>query len=79
MWDGYMEFFTKKYPYYNTHAILVSSAVTKRIKLGWSQKELAEKSEVSYRKIKRFENCYNIKLIDFIKIFVALDIDLIKE
>lgn len=40
-----------------------------------SQVELAKKSNVSLGSIKRFESKYEIALLSFIKILIALDLD----
>jgi predicted transcriptional regulator len=79
MWDDWMGFFAKKYPDCNMHSAIVSIAVIKRNDLDLTQKDLAKKSGISYRKIKRFENCYNISMLDLIKIYNALEMELISE
>jgi transcriptional regulator with XRE-family HTH domain len=76
MWADWMEFFTEQCPECNIHAIIISDAIMKRDKLKLSQKDVARKSGVSLRKIKKFENCYDIGLIDLIKICQALEFDI---
>lgn len=46
-----------------------------RKKLKISQQKLAQKSGVSLGSIKRFETKYEISLLSFIKIAIALDLD----
>lgn len=67
-------FFTQKTP--NEIAKNIVEKIQKhRKKLKISQIQLAKKSGVSLGSIKRFESKYQISLISFIKIAIALDLD----
>lgn len=67
-------FFTQKTPP-EIARNLAEKIKQRRKKKKISQEKLAEKSGVSLGSIKRFETKYEISLVSFIKILVALDLD----
>ena len=67
-------FFTQKTPP-EIAKNLAEKIQEKRKKLKISQEKLADKSGVSLGSIKRFETKYEISLVSFIKILVALGLD----
>ena len=67
-------FFTQKTPP-EIAKNLAEKIQVQRKKMKISQEKLAEKSGVSLGSIKRFETKYEISLVSFIKILVALGLD----
>lgn len=79
IWDNILSmnnfFFNQKTPPEIAKEI-AKKIQNKRKKFKISQVELAQKSGVSLGSIKRFESKYEISLISFIKIVVALGLEL---